>query len=184
MSVTNSVANAHAPQPQAGWAEPVRPTLVPWHNAQHPDTGEWIKKLALKGVRLHQFGYGSVTRSPWNRRDLQWGQLCTEGARVFVIDVDDAARYAGTRTGQLLGRQHAMTARDELHFHVWADTRGVPPGQWPRQCKIAGADSRSNSFVPVPGSLHYSGMRYEPVPPTAACGPRCPPRRPASRTGS
>ena len=42
-----------------------------------------------------QFSYGTVTRSPWNRPDLQWAQAMTKEAWAFGIDVGSWRREPG-----------------------------------------------------------------------------------------
>jgi hypothetical protein len=69
--------------------------------------------------------------------------------------------FLDTRTAALIGRQHALTTRGPDHYHILLDCRAIPPQDWPRQRPIAGADIKTNGFIPVPGSWHYSGEQYE-----------------------
>ena len=160
------------PQPQQ--REPLRLTLGQWHNHRITTTdirGErterWVKKLAHTG-QLSQFAYGTKTPSEWNRRDLQVCIICTRQTGVFAIDVDDAAEYASTELARYASREQAISERGD-RYHILVDARQVPPDLWPGQGEIRGAnglhaaDIKSNGWVPVPGSRHYSDELYKPV---------------------
>jgi hypothetical protein len=159
------------PQPTtAQAAEPLKLTLAQWHNHKQTVTGldgvkydGWIKKLAHKGP-LTQFGYGTHTRSEWIRSDLQRCIIAAPHTGVIVVDVDVEAEFtARTRLARIVGRQDAISTRSSDRFHILVDGRGIPAGQWPRQGPIFGGDIKSNGWVPLPGSEHYSGELYEPV---------------------
>jgi hypothetical protein len=69
--------------------------------------------------------------------------------------------FLDTRTAALIGRAQALTTRGPDHYHILLDLRAIPIEDWPRQRPIAGADIKTNGFIPFPGSWHYSGDRYE-----------------------
>jgi hypothetical protein len=69
--------------------------------------------------------------------------------------------FLDTRTAALIGRAQALTTRGPDHYHILLDLRAIPIEDWPRQRPIAGADIKTNGFIPFPGSWHYSGERYE-----------------------
>jgi hypothetical protein len=170
------VTAQHGPRPSEngqyppGW-EPLKRTSARWLNKERrvrDDHGGWYAKYAK--VLAHtgpysQFAYGTDTPSDWPvpKRQLQTAMICSIGSRVIGADVDFLADFAGTRTGQLIGPGDALTRRNEDHFHIVIDARSVPDGDWPRQGPIPGADIKSNGFIPWPGSVHWSGDRYEPV---------------------
>jgi hypothetical protein len=147
---------------------PLRLAFADWYNAKKPvkapdgskHTG-WKKKLARRGP-LTQYAYGTYTRSDWGIR-CQRCIVCAPHTGVFAIDVDYHAEYSSkTRLARLVGPQDAMSHRGD-RWHALVDARHVPADQWPRQGPIAGGDIKSNGWVPVPGSEHYSGDLYEPV---------------------
>ena len=150
--------------------EPLRPTTARWKNKRRrvrDDRGEWTDKwakvLAHEGG-YEQFRYGTHTETTWTGNSFQKAIICSPWSGVIAVDVDNETEYKTTRTGQLIGREHAISTRGR-GYHILIDARGVPPGQWPfAQRPIAGADIKSCGFIPVPGSWHYSGELYEPVP--------------------
>jgi hypothetical protein len=149
-----------------GQLPPFKPTTARWLNREHRvrshdggRTSRWSKVLAHTG-RYEQFAYGTDTESDWRAHGLQKCLICSPQSGLIVVDVDDEQAFAGTRTGKLLGRQHALSTRGQ-GFHVAIDARDVPEADWPRQGPIAGGDIKSKGFVPVPGCWHYSGDRYE-----------------------
>jgi hypothetical protein len=121
---------------------------------------KWSKVLAHDGP-MTQFAYGSNTASNW-QRPLQLALICTPGSGTIAVDVDYPDEFAQSRTGALLGRQHAFTTRG-WGFHVVIDARFVPEQDWPRQGPIAGGDIKSNGWIPVPNSNHHSGDIYQPA---------------------
>lgn len=149
--------------------EPLKLTTARWFNAvrryRNFPHGEWaekpVKKPAFDG-HLTQFAYGTDTPSSWNRRDLQRCSILAPHTGLLVVDVDYPGQFATTRTARLVGREHAWSTRGE-RCHIPVDYRSIPPDQWPKQGPIAGGDIKSNGWVPVPGSWHYSGERYEPT---------------------
>ena len=161
------------PQGTAGSAAdssgPLRLTTARWYNKRRlvkdPHDGErrerWSKVLAHRGP-LTQFAYGTDTDADNPSNDLQACFILTFGTRVFVIDVDNVQEFGTTRTSAIAGRDQAISVRAD-HFHIAVDARSVPVDQWPRQKPVAGADIKSNGFVPVPGSTHWTGVPYEPV---------------------
>jgi hypothetical protein len=166
-----------APQPTGGPASngQWQPTTARWANRSrkvrnpHPHPGDlasevrWSKVLAHTGS-YEQFAYGTDTPSDW-QGPLQTCLIGSPQSGTIFVDVDDENAYLGTRTGQIVGRPHAASTRGG-GFHIVIDARGVPGADWPRQGPIAGGDIKSRGFIPLPGSEHYSGERYEPVRPS------------------
>lgn len=153
---------------------PLRLTFAQWRNRRRIVRGfhgewdeKWSKVLAHTGS-LDQFAYGTSTPSDWypgargSDGPLQRCQINTPTTGTITIDVDDEAAFLATRTAQLTGRQDAISTRGD-RFHILIDARAVPPGAWPVQGPIPGADIKANGWVPVPGSWHYSGEMYAPV---------------------
>jgi hypothetical protein len=154
-----------------GWQwpqQPLKPTTARWLNrrrrvrtARGEWTDKWSKVLAHRGP-YSQFRYGTDTPSDW-RGYLQVAIICSPWSGVIGMDVDCEQDYLATRTGQLIVRDQAISIRGD-RFHALTDARAVPPELWPKQGPIAGADIKSNGFIPLPGCVHYSGDIYEPVP--------------------
>lgn len=149
-------------------AAPLLPTLARWFNTKrrrHDDhdgwTEKWIKKLAHTGP-VTQFAYGTNTRSTWPGR-FWYCQMCTWVSKTIAADVD-GPEFASTRTARFISREQAFTFQDEsseFHYHALIDARLVPASDWPGQGPIAGGDIKSAGFIPMPGSGHWSGGRYE-----------------------
>lgn len=132
----------------------------------HP-VERWIKKLAHTGP-LTQFAYGTDTPSDWTGRDLQQCVICAPHTGLLGIDVDSWARLAGTTLGRLLApHRPAIIRQGGERRHYWIDARAVPPALWPRQGALYGDKDighlKTNGFLPVPGSRHYSEELYEPT---------------------
>jgi hypothetical protein len=147
--------------------EPLKPTTARWYNKRRRVPGldgepvdRWSKVLAHTGP-LTQFGYNTDTPSTWQGR-FQLCLICTRQSGAIAVDVDYPDQYATTRTGRLIGREAAFTTRGE-RYHVLIDARWVPEQDWPAQGPIAGGDIKSNGWIPVPGSEHYSGEIYQPT---------------------
>jgi hypothetical protein len=166
------------PQPQ-GPGQPFKPTTARWLNRKRrvPNrsrgggepsyTEKWSKVLAHTGPYT-QFKYGTDTPSTWPARGsrddgpLQKCLINSWQSAAITVDVDDEQQFLETRTGRLIGRAQAWTAHG-AGYHVVIDARGVPEADWPRQGPIAGADIKSNGFVPLPGCMHWDGEPYRPV---------------------
>jgi hypothetical protein len=159
---------------------PLKLTTARWYN-KFPDVkgqhglpvGKPVKRLVNTGP-LTQYGYGTDTE-PRCPGDYDWCAIGAFHTGVFFIDGDDDEVYAITRTARLVGRADAWSLPPN-GFHIPVDGRGVPRDQWPVQGPIgmmrdwqhpeiiyAGADIKSNGWVPLPGSRHWTGGRYEPV---------------------
>jgi hypothetical protein len=123
---------------------------------------KWDKVLAHDDVSMSDFRYGTDTPSRWRARVLQVGLVCTPESGLIVVDADYPEQFAATRTGALLGRQHAMTVRDD-HYHVGIDARLVPPQDWPTQGPVLGGDVKANGFVAAPGTWHWTEVLYQPT---------------------
>ena len=145
---------------------PLAPTTARWKNSRRrvrDDRGQWTDKwrkvLAHTGS-MEQFGYGTDTPSTWRGR-FQVCQVCTWQSKAIAVDVDHEYEYASTRTTWLITPELAFTRRGKWNWHALIDARCVPASDWPGQGPIAGGDIKSNGFIPVPGSEHYSGDEYE-----------------------
>ena len=150
-------------QPQ----EPLLLTRARWLNRRHKTrdvrgepTEKWSKVLAHTGS-YEQFEYGTDTDSSWSGR-LQRAIICSPWSGVLAIDVDHEQAYMSTRTAQYITRADAISTRGG-GYHVLIDARMVPREHWPRQGPIPGGDIKSCGFIPMPGCLHWSEARYEPV---------------------
>lgn len=155
-------------------------TLAWWHNAftergKRDQYGErlarFIKVLSHSG-ELAQFRYGSNEPEPQpclskkhshipGRSQHQRAIILTPETRFFAIDVDDPSLFYGTATSRLVSRHGAASTRGD-GYHVLAHVPDELMHSWPSQCSIPGADVKSNGWVPLPGSVHYSGELYKP----------------------
>jgi hypothetical protein len=126
-------------------------------------TERWSKVLAHAG-KYEQFRYGcnhpASTQASRGDGPDQRAIICCPGSGTIAVNVDVEELFMTTRTGQLIGREQALTTRG-FGFHVFIDARTVPPEHWPKQGPIAGGDIKSNGFIPFPGCWHYSGDQYE-----------------------
>ena len=146
---------------------PLAPTTARWKNSRRRVrdelTGEWTDKwrkvLAHNGP-MTQFAYGTDTPTTWTGR-FQKCQVCTWQSGALGVDVDYEDLFASTRTARLVGREQAFTVRGRFRYHILVDGRWVPEQHWPGQGPIAGADIKSNGFIPVPNCWHYEGDLYE-----------------------
>lgn len=152
---------------QLGTLPPLKLTRARWVNRRRPakaldgtPSEKWAKVLAHTGT-YEQFRYGEDHPSDWNG-PLQVCIVGCPGTGVFFIDVDHLDGYLTTRTAQHIRREHAISTRGE-RFHVLVDARSVPADRWPKQGPIPGGDIKSNGFIPMPGSTHWTGEKYEPV---------------------
>jgi len=154
-------------------AAPLKLTTAQWLNRRHrtrDSRGEWYdrwsKVLAHSGP-LAQFAYGTDTQSKQNC-PLQRCIICAPHTGVIAIDVDSWERLAQAPLGTLLGTQLPVSIRqggERRHYLI--DARGVPARQWPAPaalyCDSGIGHCKSNGWIPVPGSRHYSDELYEPV---------------------
>src|SRR5260370_12575387 len=147
-------------------------TVLAWFNkwiTKADGTGKWEKVPALrKGFKFKPgectFAYGTVTQPDWtpdNGHRVQQGFVCGPDVGLLVVDVDTPEEYATTEIATVLGRDDAMSTRDD-HFHVGLDCRHLSAPDWPQLGNLAGGDIKALGFVAAPGSVHYSGARYEP----------------------
>ena len=148
-------------------AERFRFTTFRWAN-QQDSKGAYAKRpLMRKGFTYDSFTYGTDTGLQWRPFRPDWqpvqvGLVCSASTYLAAVDVDVPAEYAQTRTAKLLTREHAMSTRDD-HFHVGIDMRGIAPARLAiLQGKIPGGDIKAAGFVPLAGSVHYTGMPYAP----------------------
>lgn len=139
-------------------------TTARWCNRQD-EQGHWSKVLAHKGSYT-QFRYGTHTDSYWNRNDLQLAIICSKQSGVIAIDVDRPEAFDGSFTSRHISPDDACTTRfdpqlGEHRWHALVDMRAIPHYLWPGQSWTAWGDVKANGFVPWPGSVHHSGIRYE-----------------------
>ena len=154
--------------------EPLRPTTARWLNRRRrvrDDRGEWgdkwAKVLAHTG-HLTQFEYGTDTPTDWSGRGFQKCLIGAEHTRMAFPDVDDWDRFSVTPLGRALAtRGLPISHRGPSHCHYALDMRAVPPGRWPGQASLYGDSDighlKSNGWIPVPGSVHWSEELYEPI---------------------
>lgn len=144
-------------------------------------TAQWTKCISFTGSYEDNAPVGGpVTRPDWDARwshkskgkhwegdehGHQHALILGRRYGYFVDDVDNAELYESEAAlAQFITRDDAMSTRgDHWHALVW-----VPPELrhlWPDR-NVPGADIKGagDGFVPVPGSVHYSGALYEPVP--------------------
>ena len=147
--------------------DPLRLTTARWMNRRRrvrdvrgEQTERFSKVIAHTGT-YGQFEYGTDTDSDWTGH-LQRAIICSPKSGVFAVDVDDEPSYMATRTARHITRADALTTRGG-GYHVLIDARMVPRDKWPKQGPIPGADIKSTGFIPVPGCLHFSEERYQPV---------------------
>ena len=169
----NGHAAAHNPY-GTGHLPPLRLTTARWLNRKRATRAldgspseKWSKVLAHRGP-LTQFAYGSDTPSDWNRSGLQMCIIAAQHTGVIIIDVDDWARFAVTPLARaLIARGLPASHRGPGHCHYILDARLVPPERWPSMAALYGDKNighcKSAGWVPLPGSEHFSGARYEPV---------------------
>lgn len=120
--------------------------------------------LAHRGHYADLFPYGSNTDSDWPRRDLQVCSIHAPNTGTGGLDVDRSDEYlADCPLAAFIRPEHAVSRRGDQHWHAVIDMRGVPRDQWPSQGPIPGGDLKTNGFLPVPGSWHWSEEKYEPV---------------------
>ena len=155
--------------------EPLRPTTARWLNARKVTRGpdgepreKWKKILAHKGHYVDLFAYGTDTPTDWPGSGFQKCLIGAEHVRAMYADVDSWSRLSVTPLGQaLIARGLPISRRGPEHCHWALDGRGVPAGRWPAQAVLYGDKDighlKSHGFVPVPGSIHWSQERYEPV---------------------
>jgi hypothetical protein len=166
-------------------------TLAWWHNAQvtrrrlvggrRVDASAWFKHLShgrpfaefsAGQIEPHPQGYGGRcanatveghdTHGPWGDGH-QVAVICAPHTRVVAVDVDDPAAFAAAAlAGHVALNQAASRRGAGWHALVY-----VPPellDRFPTQGPIPGGDLKANGFVPLPGSVHWSGEAYAPVP--------------------
>ena len=147
-------------------AEPFRFTTGRWYNRLRDDGEGYAKAPAYReGFTYAGFGYGTDTTEDFTPAGapLQLSLICSPSAAFLAIDVDYPEQLAGSATGQHVSWADAISSRGG-RFHAGVDMRGVPEEDWPAQGRTAWGDVKSNGFIPVPGSVHYSGQRYEAAP--------------------
>ena len=58
-----------------------------------------------------QFRYGTHTETTWTGNSFQKAIICSPWSGVIAVDVHNETEYKTTRTGQLIGREHAISTR-------------------------------------------------------------------------
>lgn len=145
-------------------------TTLPWCNKL--EDGDWKKVLYHTGtIDTYERGthkpairhHGHCPEGEHVCEPVQRGIVCSFKARTLCTDVDEPMAYL--YNGIPLNRTHATSTRGE-GYHVLVDfshIEDLTEDEWPTQGHIHGGDIKSNGFVPVPGSVHYSGEKYEPT---------------------
>jgi hypothetical protein len=158
-SVMNMVADQAVPAPLLF-------TTARWCNRRKED-GKWAKVLAHTGP-YPQFRYGTDTTDPGYFRHrpgidgpLQVAIICSAESGLFAIDADKPEQWAASRAAQLVTAEQAVSVRGD-HFHILADARHLRE-MFPVQGATVWGDVKARGFIPLPGSVHYSGARYEPT---------------------
>jgi phage/plasmid-associated DNA primase len=143
-------------------AEPFRFTTGRWYNKPRDDGGYAKAPAYREGFTYEDFAYGTDTPEDFtpDGGPLQHSLICSKSAQFLAVDVDYPENLPGSATGQLLSWAGAISTRGS-HFHCGVDMRGVKPEDWPAQGRTAWGDVKAAGFIPVPGSVHYSGARYE-----------------------
>ena len=152
--------------------EPFLLTQAQWCNRPAPkqdNPGHHAKVLAHGGA-YDQYQYGGwYPHQPEDgfgyhpeRGDgpLQVAVLCGPTTSLLGIDVDTPGAFPGSETGRLLARGNAWCTRGE-GFHIAVDVRGLDTGKL-IQGRTAWGDIKWRGFIPLPGSLHYTGEPYAP----------------------
>ncbi len=146
-------------------AEPFRFTTGRWYNKRRDD-GDFAKAPAYReGFTYEGFGYGTDTPEDFtpDGAPLQVSLICSRTAALLAVDVDYPENLPGSATGEYVSWADAISTRGS-HFHAAVDMRGVPDADWPVQGRTAWGDVKAAGFIPLPGSVHKSGARYEAAP--------------------
>jgi len=161
---------------------PLLLTTARFVNRHWLDDDTWSKVLAHTGS-YEQFACGTDTGSWWRTgevrvkcdrqgknpkryRDepLQRCIICSPWSGTVAPDIDHAEKFAGCATAGFLDIERDAISRwdsgEGPRCHMLADMRAVPPEQWPTSRDFAAGDFKSCGFIPVPGSMHYSGCTY------------------------
>jgi hypothetical protein len=146
-----------------GWAKVL--SFAGTFESQYP-VGTKRQRPARNVLATHTHGGGQLPRSgdehqhqPAIILGKRYGYLCP--------DVDDAELYASEALlAKLVTRDMAISTRGD-HWHALGWVPEELRHLWPDK-GVPGADLKgaADGFIPVPGSYHYSGARYE-APPVA-----------------
>jgi hypothetical protein len=94
---------------------------------------------------------------------LQVAIICSEQSGVFAIDADQPDQWPDSRTAQYLSWADAISVRAGhfrgMHFHILADARALRH-RFPVGGATTWGDIKARGFIPLPGSVHYSGVPY------------------------
>lgn len=137
-----------------------------WYNKPTDDGLSFAKAPAYRqGFEYEDYAYGSDYPEDFTPAGapLQVSLLCSRSTCLLAVDVDYAGALPDSATGQHVSWANAVSSRGS-HFHVLVDMRGVPDEDWPVQGRTAWGDVKAAGFVPVPGSVHYTGEPYAPAP--------------------
>lgn len=145
-------------------AEPFQFTTGRWYNRPREDGGFAKAPAYREGFTYDGFAYGTDTPEDFTPAGapLQWSLICSPAAQFLAIDVDYPENLPGSATGEHVSWNDAISTRG-AHFHVGVDMRGVPAADWPLQGRTAWGDIKAAGFIPLPGSVHYSGEPYAPA---------------------
>lgn len=150
-------------------AEPFRYTTGRWYNKPRDDGDGFAKAPLYKaGFTYEDFKYGTDTPATFlpaapDDTIVQQSLICSKGAAFLAVDVDYPENLPGSAAGEHVSWANAISTRGS-HFHVGVDMRGVAPEDWPVQGRTAWGDVKASGFIPVPGSVHYSGEPYAAAP--------------------
>jgi len=149
-------------------AEQFRFTTGRWYNKPREDGGYAKAPAYREGFTYDGFAYGTDTPEDYAvpadaPGGLQRSLICSRGAAFLAVDVDYPENLAGSGAGQHVSWADAISSRG-AHFHAGVDMRGVSEGDWPVQGRTAWGDVKAAGFIPVPGSVHYTGQLYAAAP--------------------
>ena len=113
----------------------------------------YLKKFALLGsVESYKFGTVPV----FQKGDSQPGLICSAGALFMVVECDNPAEWDNAITGDA-----TPTVRSRRGFHYYFAIPEHLASYLPTDGPIQGGDVQTKGFVPAPGTIHPSGVRYE-----------------------
>lgn len=148
------------------------PTVLPWKNVirqvRRGVDRDGIPNVEERGVKVMALSQPMTAYERGSKTGLPGchpGLVCARHTDTLVMDVDDHAFHDSE-----LGRYFV-----ERGFKPWS-TRGASYGRanahyvfdatnvegWVKQGPIVGGDIKSNGFIPLPGTPHWTGDLYEP----------------------
>lgn len=139
-----------------------RPTGCRWNSLRRRGNRDkdgqtdtrYLKKFALEGsVESYQFG---TFQSFPEGLDSQPGLICSARALFMVVECDSPDEWDKTLTGDAV-----PTVRSRRGYHYYYAVPEHLAGMLPTDGPVPGGDVQTKGFVPAPGTLHPSGIRYE-----------------------